>query len=49
VTQATTTTLKRAAVYRFSKGTYRLIGLGAGASQLSWGWVPLLDSLGAVA
>jgi membrane-associated protein len=36
-------------VYRFSKGTYSLIGLGAGASQLSWGRFAWLDSLGAVA
>jgi membrane protein DedA with SNARE-associated domain len=35
--------------YRFSKGTYSLISLGAGASQLSWGRFALLDSLGAVA
>ncbi len=36
-------------VYRFSKGTYSMIGLGAGASQLSWSRFAFLDSLGAVA
>ncbi len=36
-------------MYRFSKGTYSLIGLGAGASQLPWGRFALLDILGAVA
>ena len=36
-------------VYRFSKGAYSMIGLGAGASQLPWRRFAFLDSLGAVA
>lgn len=36
-------------LYRFSKGTYTLIGVGAGASQLSWARFSLFDTLGAVA
>lgn len=35
-------------LYRFSKGTYSLIGLGAGASRLPWVRFALLDSVGAV-
>ena len=33
-------------LYRFSKGTYSLIGLGAGASQLRWRRFAWLDSRG---
>jgi len=36
-------------LYRFAKGTYSLIGLGAGASQLRWRRFVWLDGLGAVA
>ncbi len=35
-------------LYRFSKGTYSLIGLGAGASLLPWRRFVLLDSAGAL-
>ena len=35
-------------LYRYSKGTYSLVGLGAGASRLSWRRFTLMDSLGAV-
>lgn len=35
-------------LYRFSKGTYSLIGLGAGASRLPWRHFTLLDGAGAV-
>ncbi|MCZ4315898.1 VTT domain-containing protein [Comamonadaceae bacterium G21597-S1] len=35
-------------LYRFSKGTYSLIGLGAGASQLPWRRFVMLDGVGAV-
>lgn len=35
-------------LYRFSKGTYGLIGLGAGASRLPWRRFVLLDGAGAV-
>ena len=36
-------------LYRFSKGTYTLIGVGAGASQLTWARFTVFDTLGAVA
>ena len=36
-------------LYRFSKGTYTLIGVGAGASQLGWARFSVFDTLGAVA
>ena len=36
-------------LYRFSKGTYTLIGVGAGASQLGWARFSIFDTLGAVA
>ncbi len=34
-------------LYRFSKGTFTLVGLGAGASQLRWSRFLVLDSAGA--
>ena len=36
-------------LYRFSKGTYTLIGVGAGASRLAWLRFSAFDTLGAVA
>jgi membrane-associated protein len=36
-------------LYRFSKGTYTLIGVGAGASQLTWVRFSIFDTVGAVA
>ena len=36
-------------LYRFSKGTYTLIGIGAGASRLSWLRFSVFDSVGAAA
>ena len=36
-------------LYRFSKGTYTLIGVGAGASRLGWGRFTVFDTLGAFA
>jgi membrane-associated protein len=36
-------------LYRFSKGTYTLIGIGAGASQLGWARFSAFDTLGAAA
>jgi membrane protein DedA with SNARE-associated domain len=36
-------------LYRFSKGTYTLVGLGAGASMPSWRRFTLLDGLGGLA
>ena len=35
-------------LYRFSKGTYTLIGVGAGASRLGWVRFTIFDTLGAV-
>ncbi len=35
-------------LYRFSKGTYTLIGVGAGASRLGWVRFAIFDTLGAV-
>lgn len=35
-------------LYRFSKGTYTLIGVGAGASRLGWVRFAAFDTLGAV-
>ena len=35
-------------LYRFSKGTYTLVGVGAGASRLAWPRFLALDLLGAV-
>ena len=35
-------------LYRFSKGTYSLVGLGAGASRLPWRRFVMLDGAGAV-
>lgn len=35
-------------LYRFSKGTYTLVGVGAGASRLAWTRFLALDLLGAV-
>ena len=36
-------------LYRFSKGTYTLVGIGAGASRLAWLRFSAFDTLGAVA
>ena len=36
-------------LYRFSKGTFTLIGVGAGASRLAWQRFTAFDTLGAVA
>ncbi len=35
-------------LYRFSKGTYTLVGMGSGASPLQWHRFALLDTLGAL-
>jgi len=35
-------------LYRFSKGTYTLVGVGAGASRLGWMRFATFDTLGAV-
>ena len=35
-------------LYRFSKGTYTLIGVGAGASRLAWTRFATFDTLGAM-
>ena len=34
--------------YRFSKGTFTLIGVGAGASRLGWSRFTVFDTLGAI-